>query len=115
MIEIIVESNYIGYSRYDTIVVCGGFDTLATQLYLVAAHRAQGENFVRLEAKAASSIETIIYFIPQITPQGKNEPIVDHPPFEAQITIKNGSKILHNRTHQINSWGGAAIKLNFEL
>ncbi len=42
-------------------------------------------------------------------------PIVDNPPFDASITIKQGKKMIYERLHAINAWGGAAIKLNLEL
>ncbi len=115
MVEIEVESSYSGYSRYNTIIMCGGFDELSSQLYVVSAQKAEAESGVRVEASAAHHIEVIIYFVPKSTPQGKNEAVVDHPPFEAHISIKSGKRALHNKVHQINAWGGAAIKLNLEL
>lgn len=115
MVEITVDSSYIGYGRYETIIMCGGFDEDSTQLYVTSAQREESQSTLRLEADAAHHIQVIIYFIPKFTPKGKNEPIVDHKPFEAQIKICSKSKSIYDKPHMINAWGGAAIKLNFEL
>ncbi|MFR9496936.1 MAG: hypothetical protein SNI58_03830 [Rikenellaceae bacterium] len=115
MIEMKVDSSFERYSHYHTIVMCGGFDSESKQLYVESTQKEDGASVTRLEMADAHHIEVIIYFIPKLTPVGKNRPIVDHPPFDAQVSILSPKREIHNKQHKINAWGGAAIKLKFEI
>ncbi len=119
MIEISIDSSFEGYSHYNTIVMCGGFNASGEQLYVESARKGEGvgegEQLTRLSVEDAHRLEVIIYIIPKSTPAGKNIEITDHPPFEAHITIKQGERLIDDQRREINAWGGAAIKLNFEI
>ncbi|MFI3280751.1 MAG: hypothetical protein R3Y44_02135 [Rikenellaceae bacterium] len=115
MINISVESQYDGYSRFEMIAMCGGFDEGSERVYVVSAQKGDGESFTQLEADAAHHIEVIIYFVPKALPQGKNCAIADHPTFEAEVKISSDTKEIYNAVHQINAWGGAAIKLQLNI
>ncbi len=114
MINITVESSFERYSHYDVIVMCGGFNTSAEQLYVVSAQKVEGESVTQLCAEEAPQLEVITYIIPRSLPGTKDSPIVDNPPFEALITISSSHKELHRAVHEVNAWGGAAIRLVIE-
>ncbi len=115
MIRIKVENRAAASSRFNLIVMCGGLDSEGVKLYVDAAKRQDDEPMTTLECAAAHSIELIVYFIPKSLPKGKNAPILDHPPFPATLTVESDDRAIYLQEHQINGWGGAAIKLNLEI
>ncbi len=115
MISISVSSSFAHFSRYDVVVMCGGFDAADAQLYVVSAQKQEGQNRLSLEAPAAHRIELIIYIVPKSLPTGRHEPIADHPPFELEVEVKDGTKQIYAAEHDVNAWGGASINLNLEL
>ncbi|MFI3323773.1 MAG: hypothetical protein SNI45_03585 [Rikenellaceae bacterium] len=115
MISISVSSSFALFSRYDLVAMCGGFDAANSQLYVVSEQKQEGQNRLWLEAPAAHRIELIIYVVPKSLPAGRHEAIVDHPPFEIEIAVLDGTKQIYSAEHDVNAWGGAAINLNLEL
>ncbi len=116
MIQITIESHFEHYSRFNVIAMCGGFDSENNQLYVTSMQKADGESLSQMQTDAAHHIELILYFIPKALPTGKNIAISDHLPFSAMVKVTSDSskKTIYEREHQINAWGGAAIKLNLD-
>ncbi len=115
MISIDVSTAYQQFARYELVVMCGGFDASGTQLYVVSAQGTEGESRTSLEAAEAHRIELIIYVVPKSLPAGRHELIADHPPFEIDVRVACGTTEIYAAEHDVNAWGGAAIKLNLEL
>ncbi len=115
MIRIKVENHAVASSRFNLILMCGGMDAQGNKLYVDAAERLEDEATTTLECAEAHHIELIVYFIPKSLPKGKNAPILDHPPFPATLIVESDDRVIYSQEHEINGWGGAAIKLNFEI
>ncbi|MFR9523664.1 MAG: hypothetical protein SNH94_03735 [Rikenellaceae bacterium] len=117
MIQIKIASSAQHYTDCETIAMCGGYSPTSELIYVASARsgeQGQGEA-ITLQAQDAHHIEVVVYFVPKALPKGKNIPIKSREPFEANITISQGTRELYYAEHDINAWGGAAIKLNFEL
>ncbi len=115
MIEIRVDSQFEHYCRYDVIVMCGGFNKACEQEYVASTQKTNNKGTTLLEVDDAYSIEVIVYIVPISLPEGKNEQIADHLPFEVTLTITSHNKQIYNTIHKINAWGGSSIKLNIDL
>ncbi len=115
MIRISVENLAVESSRFTLIVMCGGMDSEGNKLYVDASQRQEDEPTTTLECADAHTIELIVYFIPKSLPKGKNTPIADHPPFPATLTVESDDQVIYSQKHQINGWGGAAIKLELRV
>ncbi len=115
MIDITVICDFERYSHFNTIIVCGGFDTADNQLYLASSNKAEGESTTLLSCEDAHRIEVIVYIIPKSLPGGKDEAIENFPPFEARVTIENQTNQIHNKLHSVNGWGGAVVHLKVTL
>ncbi len=115
MIEITVESQFKGYSRFNVMVMCGGFNASGDNLYVTSFQGDGNQSVAHLEAEDADKIELITYIIPKSLPKGKNAIVADTPPFTITICVKDKGGVVHSAEHQINGWVGSVVKLNLEI
>ncbi len=128
MYRVEIISHYEELWRYNMIIMCGGYNTLSEQLYVVGCDRITSEEFqtgattqldpppnynpsepLILECKNADSIHAIIYVIAHTLPEDRM--VENSPPFALQVKIYSDEKELYVQEHQVNQWGGATINI----
>ncbi len=126
MYKIDVESDFEQLWRYNTIVMCGGYDSppSSQQLYVVSSKDIISDienpiecepvgytlpRRVTLEAEAADHIRVIVYVIPHTLPLGRE--VEHYPSFDVDVKISRMGESIYHATHNVNQWGGASIEI----
>ncbi|MFI3248550.1 MAG: hypothetical protein R3Y39_05410 [Rikenellaceae bacterium] len=128
MYRIQVTTHYEQIWRYNTVISCGGYNTLQEPLYVAGCERITSEelqsgptyeltpppNFdpslpLILECDSADNIHAIIYVIAHTLPLDRS--IEESPPFPIMIQIFRDDKEVYAQQHEVNQWGGATVNI----
>ena len=116
MYTIRVTCSYDELYRYNTVVMCGGYDSAQEELYVVSARdeASQGGEFAlpqitTLTADRAENLRIVVYLVAHTLPENLN--VEELNPFEVDIKVTKGGKEIYHKPHEVNPWGGAAIEI----
>ena len=122
--KIELKSRYDEWWRYNADLMCGCFDaddnrigfvSTASDMADVGANlKGRPDNLpatrsVVLETPPCDHLVLYVYIIPHTLPAGND--IDSTRPFEAEIRITRGGRLLHSEKRAINQWSGASIEL----
>ncbi len=116
MYTISVTCSYDELYRYNTVVMCGGYNASGEEIYVVSQRddASQGGEFslpqiVQLRAQRAQSIRIIVYLIAHTMPEKRE--VEASPPFEIDIEVEQDGREIYHKSHEVNQWGGTAIEI----
>ena len=122
--KIEVKSRYDEWWRYNADLMCGcfdaddnriGFASVASDVADVGANLSvrpadiPAARSVVLTTPPCHHLVLYVYIIPHTLPAGND--IDSTRPFEAEIRISRGGKLLRSEKRAINQWSGASIEL----
>lgn len=120
-----VHSGFAQLWRYNTAVMCGGFDGAGERVDFVSAQstvapvgadlKSAPEGLERnrdLEVTTAGcdSITAYVYVIPNTLPISREIDDCRPFPLKVKVTADDG-EVLYDVTHKVNQWSGASIEI----
>ncbi len=125
MVHIALYTLFPEYWRYNTVIMCGGYDESDKELFVATTDDTiaeVGDNLhcapegfdipykVELSVEECPNLYIAVYVIPHSIDESKNVKISDHPPFEATIKITRAEETLYCKSHLINYWSGISFE-----
>ena len=125
--KIEVKSRYDEWWRYNADLMCGcfdiddnriGFASAASDVADVGSNLTErptdipAARSVVLTTPPCHHLVLYVYIIPHTLPAGND--IDSTRPFEAEIRISRGGKLLRSEKRSINQWSGASIELRVD-
>ncbi len=122
--KIEVKSRYDEWWRYNADLMCGCFDADDNRIGFASAASDVADAGANLSERPADipvarsvvlttppchHLVLYVYIIPHTLPAGND--IDSTRPFEAEIRISRGGKLLRSEKRAINQWSGASIEL----
>ncbi len=118
MCRVEVKCSYEQIYRYTTTLMCEGLDASFSRVYVDSADDGVAESgeFVipqvtMLDLETTPALRILLYVICNTFPDVVE--VKDAPPFDIELKVSRGGKVIYDRLHKVNQWGG--ITLDFTL